>query len=417
MKAKVLRYTGLPLLLLVLALICPVQSAAQANPPLTALINGPIYDPAKNVYNGSFSVSDAQAPQYLIYTVEDADAGTVTIPDTQVNLGGFSSRSFQLDGARFKPEGKYLLKVKAVDWSGNLIPRVGDNFTQNTGDQYTLASKEFTHQPPAAANFDFKINAVNADYQADTLSIALSMPGGFQVLAYDGFIVDDTGQKVGVIAKELYQNPELVVPMPAAIDNAAEAHKYKVTLKLYTKDDQQAEQVYEVTLTPPPPPGLLQRIGTALGQTPWIALIIVVVISAVATSLVLFKKKQRRYLPDLRPPVTNTGVNYAAPRRGRLKVRIAQSPGSARGTEKMVTTFPCRIGRGDTCPIRIDDAQLSREHLEITLESGHFFVTDLSRNGTFIGGERLRQGTPTRISGAVSVRLADQTILELDTGD
>ena len=83
----------------------------------------------------------------------------------------------------------------------------------------------------------------------------------------------------------------------------------------------------------------------------------------------------------------------------------------------MVTSFPCRIGRGETCPIRIDDSQLSREHLEITLEGGHFFVTDLSRNGTFIGDERLRKGAATRISGAVSVRLGDQTILELDTGD
>ena len=154
---------------------------------------------------------------------------------------------------------------------------------------------------------------MNADYTADTLTIMLSVPGGFQVLAYDGFIVDDTGQQVGVIAKELYQNPELVVPMPAAIENAAEAHKYKVTLKLYTKDDQQAEQVYEVTLTPPPQPGLFQRIGTALGQTPLIALAIVIVISAVATALVLIKKKPRRDLPPI----------SASPRR--------QHPGELRG--------------------------------------------------------------------------------------
>ena len=104
MKTKVLRYTGLPLLLLVLGADLPSSERGPGQPPLTVLINGPDYNPAKNVYNGSFSVSNPQVPQYLVYTVEDADAGTVTIPDTQVNLGGFSSRPFQLDGAQLKPE-------------------------------------------------------------------------------------------------------------------------------------------------------------------------------------------------------------------------------------------------------------------------------------------------------------------------
>jgi hypothetical protein len=419
MKTKMLLYAGLPLLLLVLTLICPVHSAAQATPPVAVLINGFEYDAAMNTYKGSFSVSNPHAVNYLVYSVEDAETGTKAVPDIQVSLGGFSSRPFELDGAQLRPAHKYVLKVQAVDLQGNLLQRSGENYGQSAGEQFILASKEFTHQPPVPPEFGFKIDSVNADYTADTLTIRLTVPGVFHVLAYDGFIVDDTGQRVGVIAKDLYQMPELAVPLPAGIEEAIEAHKYKVMLKLYTREDQQAEDTYEVTLTPPPEPGLFQRIGTALARSPLIALAIVVVISAVASVLILINKRPRRDLPPFqRPPVDNTGTSHRVPRRSRLRVRVVESPSASRGLEKLVTSFPCVIGRDEKCDICIKDSALSRKHLEINFRDGHFFVTDReSTNGTFINDVRLRTGAATRVSGAVSLRLGERTILELDTGD
>jgi hypothetical protein len=419
MKTKMLLSAGLTLLLLILALTCPVISAAQANPPVTVLINGPDYNPTRNIYRGSFSVGNARQVRDLVYVVEDADAGTVAIPDTRVNLGGFDSKPFELDGARLKPERKYLLKVQAVDSSGNLIERSGENYGRSGGEQFILASKEFAHQPPAAPKFEYKINAVNADYAADTLTIMLSVPSGFPVWKYDGFIVDDTGRQVGAIREDLYRGPALVASLPGGIEDATEEHTYKVTLNLYTRDDQQAQTVYEVKLKPPAKPGLFQRIGSALTQSPLIALAIVLVISVVATAVVLINKRPRHDLPPFqRPPVENTQANYVVPRRSRLRVRVVQSPGASRGVEKLVTSFPCVIGRDEKCDICIKDSALSRKHLEIDFRDGHFFVTDReSTNGTFINDTRLRTGAATRVSGVVSVRLGTRTILELDTGD
>src|SRR5690606_18823704 len=99
-----------------------------------------------------------------------------------------------------------------------------------------------------------------------------------------------------------------------------------------------------------------------------------------------------------------------AMRRNRLRVRVVQSPGKSRGTEKIVKDFPFTIGRDETCQIRIDDSHVSRKHLEICVRDGCFFVTDLnSTHGTFMNQVRLRSNAATPIPAAVSVELGDRT--------
>jgi hypothetical protein len=415
MKTKMLLFAGLPLLLLVL--LCPVHSAAQTGSSFIVLIDGPKYNPVKNVYTGSFSVNDPSLVRNLIYTVEDADLGTVTIPDTEVNLGGFNSRPFQLDGAQLAPEHKYILKVKAVDWSDHYIQRSGENYSPNAGEQFMLASKEFVHKPPPVPTPEVKIDSVTPNYTANELELMLTVPGSIPVLKYDGFIVDDAGQRVGTIAEELYHGPTLLIPLPRAIQDASEEREYKVTLNLHTKDDQVAQAVYAVKLRPPVKPGLFQRIGAALAANPLIALTIVIVISVVAIALILFgKRRQNNHVPPLgRPPTENTMGAVAVVRRNQLTVRVVQSQATGRGLEKRVTSFPCVIGRDENCDICIKDSALSRKHLRIDFRDGHFFVTDLdSKNGTFINDVQLRSRAVTHISGTVSVRLGDRTILELE---
>src|SRR5262249_4307353 len=49
-----------------------------------------------------------------------------------------------------------------------------------------------------------------------------------------------------------------------------------------------------------------------------------------------------------------------------------------------------KIGRGETCHLRPNSEQVSREHAEFTIEAGSVMVRDLgSRNGTLVNGKAL----------------------------
>ncbi len=55
------------------------------------------------------------------------------------------------------------------------------------------------------------------------------------------------------------------------------------------------------------------------------------------------------------------------------------------------------VGRGAEEGILLDGSDLSREHLVITADSTHIYVTDLSNNGTWLNGTRLRKSLRTRV--------------------
>jgi|SRR5579871_7073151 len=75
------------------------------------------------------------------------------------------------------------------------------------------------------------------------------------------------------------------------------------------------------------------------------------------------------------------------------------------------------IGRGAEQGVLLDGPDLSREHLVLTADGPNIFVTDLSSNGTWLNGTRLKRSVKTRASAedlieipgyALSFRLADQ---------
>lgn len=75
------------------------------------------------------------------------------------------------------------------------------------------------------------------------------------------------------------------------------------------------------------------------------------------------------------------------------------------------------IGRGAEQGVLLDGPDLSREHLVITAEGTNLFLTDLSSNGTWLNGTRLKRSVKTRISVddlieipgyALSLKFADQ---------
>lgn len=55
------------------------------------------------------------------------------------------------------------------------------------------------------------------------------------------------------------------------------------------------------------------------------------------------------------------------------------------------------VGRGAEEGILLDGSDLSREHLVITADSTHIYVTDLSNNGTWLNGTRIRRSLRTRV--------------------
>lgn len=50
------------------------------------------------------------------------------------------------------------------------------------------------------------------------------------------------------------------------------------------------------------------------------------------------------------------------------------------------------LGRGDECDISFHDDEISKEHCQITVEKGYFFLEDLgSSNGTYLDGKKLKK--------------------------
>ena len=75
------------------------------------------------------------------------------------------------------------------------------------------------------------------------------------------------------------------------------------------------------------------------------------------------------------------------------------------------------IGRGAEQGVLLDGPDLSREHLVLTADGPNIYVTDLSSNGTWLNGTRLKRSVKTRASAedlieipgyALSFRMADQ---------
>ncbi len=63
------------------------------------------------------------------------------------------------------------------------------------------------------------------------------------------------------------------------------------------------------------------------------------------------------------------------------------------------------IGRGAEEGILLDGPDLSREHLVLTNEGNGIFVADLSSNGTWVNGARLRKMVKTRVGTEDSIEL------------
>ncbi len=63
------------------------------------------------------------------------------------------------------------------------------------------------------------------------------------------------------------------------------------------------------------------------------------------------------------------------------------------------------VGRGAEEGVLLDGPDLSREHLMLTTDGAVVYVTDLSNNGTWLNGSRLRRSIKSRVRAEDSIEL------------
>lgn len=73
---------------------------------------------------------------------------------------------------------------------------------------------------------------------------------------------------------------------------------------------------------------------------------------------------------------------------------------------------PLVVGRSTLCDVRIDDASVSRRHVEVLLQSGRLRVADLgSFNGTRVRGRALQKGESDAVGHAEALEVGDALLL------
>jgi hypothetical protein len=393
--------------------------------PVAIQMIGPRYDKTKDIFQFSLSVTSFEALQRIVLQAWDSKLGLIS--EQQYNPAPAQEIEFKPQG--FEVGHEYSFRVLAIDKQGQGIPG-------KEGKPYLVESDTVTYNPNQSTSINFSIESVTPDYAANKLIINLTdIPDEGRITKYEGFIIEaETSNHVADFEPELYQNRQIEVDLPGPIKQIQGNTKYRVTIKLTTKDDQVSEAITEFTAVPPAAPGFFQSIWLALSNNPVITFSIII-IGLIVTIVVIYwnrpAKKEGLPSPLPRPPIDQTmisitGSSVDAPQpqpqpkpqpprpAPRLRLKVLQSPSPPATKEKMITTFPFAIGR-DGCDFNIPDQRITRRHLEISVQNGKFFVTDLeSRNGTFMGDHKLTPHQPAPILGLTTIKLGQQTQVELE---
>lgn len=110
-----------------------------------------------------------------------------------------------------------------------------------------------------------------------------------------------------------------------------------------------------------------------------------------------------------RPKPTHGWVRYSprfAARGGTRYTRKKRFPTQS----SFMTNQQWIIGSDQEADLRVDDVRISGRHCRLSQQGDRFFIEDLaSRNGTFVGSERV--ATKTHIAAGAKVRLADNVLM------
>lgn len=398
-------------------------------PPANAQISNLVYDQAQDIYTVAMSVTSPETLQKVVVELWDEKSGT-QLPPAQEFENPEATLQFERHTDDLVAGREYSFRVKAVDQEGFLIT-IGEE------GETILAKQTFVYEPPPPPPPEVIIKSVQADFEAKRLFVDLESRNVGEITSYEGFIVDkETGAGIYEFGPTLFPGNRIEEQLPQSIEQAGEPRSYVINLTLIPKQGPPIKllQPYEFKAVPPPPPGLMVRVGQAL-QNPAVLISIFVIILCTVGLVVYFNrpaKKETLLSPMPRPPIDHTMISGpsveapqpqprqppprpAQPQPPRLSLEILETPGAPPEKKKVITTFPFVIGRDGSNFNIPGDQTLSRQHVEISLRGNKFFITDLeSRNGTYIGETRLSPRTPIPLGNTSIVRLGHRTQLKLD---
>lgn len=97
-------------------------------------------------------------------------------------------------------------------------------------------------------------------------------------------------------------------------------------------------------------------------------------------------------------------------RSGVLQILNGPDSGESFGLDQEIT----RLGALDSevdFAVHDSSQRISRHHCDVLRNGRHYFLTDLSSNGVFINGERIRPGQPVPLNPGDQIALANEVIL------
>lgn len=91
---------------------------------------------------------------------------------------------------------------------------------------------------------------------------------------------------------------------------------------------------------------------------------------------------------------------------------LAVVAGPAAGSALSLTSERSIVGRDDHCDLSLDDVAVSQRHVAVWYDGQHGYVEDLgSRNGTYVGGQRLSPDEPACLELEAAVRLGSSELV------
>jgi hypothetical protein len=423
-----IRFGALLALLLLWTFITVAQQQGLMAAPVTQPVvhiqlAAPRYDEANNRYLLSLSISNPGLIDRWILKIEEKEAGK-QVHELAFTVEGRESVSADFDGRLLVDEREYVIKIEGVDYAGKLIQRPDENNTLDPGERTILATREFKHQLPKAAPITASILSVNVDFANGLMLIDLDISDdhAVRVSNYTGWVIDkESGARLYDIPPGVFTSRRLQEKLPTPIAATTTVREYELILELTTKDDQKIRTEPRLFKpTPPPPPGFFSRLNSNLGNNPMLLTIILIVLVGVVTWLILQNNSGRRgpLLPPRPPLESPTMPGTPSGRPPALRLTVVQTSHPSDKAQKVISHFPCDLGR-EGCHVNFpNDALISRRHAQITWRGGHYYLADLdSRNGTYINDVRQPPHQPKAVNELSTIRLGKNTVIKVEPAE
>ncbi|MEZ4726292.1 MAG: VWA domain-containing protein [Caldilineaceae bacterium] len=334
---------------------------AQAEAPIAIRINDvSAFDETNNRYILSLAVDNPAGFQEVVVKVVDHETNTGMY---ELRRAAEATLAVNLDATTFKPAHDYRIEVYALDANGNLIPK-----PVREGDKPELMqdARVIKHiPPPPPAPVAVTVQGASADFATQKLMINLALSEVERVDKYAGFVRDQAGSQVLTFGPDVFlmpapgQTPQVSVPLSPVMLKAVTEQEYTLVVQVWSKRDELASESepYKFIVVPPPPLSFFERLRLILGNR-WLQLTILVIVLCVTGWLVLRGTRKKKDEPAEPLPIdyTTPAVNIhgvAVQDSAQLKVQLVRAPNQNGNLKKVITHFPCRIGRHEECEINL----------------------------------------------------------------